>query len=447
MGRDNAGNIVPHCRNPKTNDKIKPCPKGQIIGKNGKCTGTGKFPGGGKGPDSEQGDGPTGQGPLGGFADIEEPEFGGMSGSGDKPKPGGQPSAGGEPVAKDEKDNTEKNPDDKSDKDGDNRVFTSLTADDLEPFRRLDDIYVFYVGKSRRKQYLTAAVDAISDIQGITDPKDIEKLKTKIKKSNYVLIIKGEPRYKFYDVTRTDGSGLDAILDKSLSNLTKLNDKRAKVGGGLSYMFNQLMSLNAAIGTGAATWKQEGQLSFQNKLTREYLMPAFKKAMEIVHKNPNKDKDEVQNLIRKDFEEVYDPEDQKRLLKIRKYQPDADSKESPAVADKKQSPTRRKIRESKTMNKNDLRQLIKEAFTDKVYGNYPYSHKSGQEGEPAEDYTEDWKMFCSQVSQDKSKEIAIELAKMLVKDTDLLQDVLELIGQNQSVGSAILKKMEKSEIV
>ena len=56
-------------------------------------------------------------------------------------------------------------------------------------------------------------------------------------------------------------------------------------------------------------------------------------------------------------------------------------------------------------------------------------------------------MFCSQVSQDKSKEIAIELAKMLVKDTDLLQDVLELIGQNQSVGSAILKKMEKSEIV
>jgi hypothetical protein len=49
------------------------------------------------------------------------------------------------------------------------------------------------------------------------------------------------------------------------------------------------------------------------------------------------------------------------------------------------------------------------------------------------------------MSQDKSKEMAIQLAKILIKDTDLLQDALELIGQNQSIGSVILKKMENSK--
>jgi hypothetical protein len=106
-------------------------------------------------------------------------------------------------------------------------------------------------------------------------------------------------------------------------------------------------------------------------------------------------------------------------------------------------PTRQQ--ESKTMNQDDIKKLIKEAFTDKVYGQYPYSHRPGDEEEPKEDYMGEWKSFCSQMSQDKSKEMAIQLAKILIKDTDLLQDALELIGQNQSIGSAILKKMENSK--
>ena len=101
--------------------------------------------------------------------------------------------------------------------------------------------------------------------------------------------------------------------------------------------------------------------------------------------------------------------------------------------------------ESKTMNQDEIRKLIKEAFTDKVYGKYPYSHQTGQQGEPAEDYAEDWKRFCLEMVQDTSKKRAIEIAKLLIKDIELFEDVLDLAGQNQSVGSEILRKIEKKE--
>ena len=104
-------------------------------------------------------------------------------------------------------------------------------------------------------------------------------------------------------------------------------------------------------------------------------------------------------------------------------------------------------KETNTMNNDDIRTLIKEAFTDKVYGQYPYSHCSGDEEEPKEDYMEEWKRFCMEMVQDKSKERAIAIAKLLVKDVELFEDVLDLAGQNQSVGSEILRKMQKSEEV
>jgi len=104
-------------------------------------------------------------------------------------------------------------------------------------------------------------------------------------------------------------------------------------------------------------------------------------------------------------------------------------------------------KETNTMNNDDIRTLIKEAFTDKVYGQYPYSHRSGDEEEPKEDYMEEWKRFCMEMVQDKSKERAIAIAKLLVKDVELFEDVLDLAGQNQSVGSEILRKMQKSEEV
>jgi hypothetical protein len=101
--------------------------------------------------------------------------------------------------------------------------------------------------------------------------------------------------------------------------------------------------------------------------------------------------------------------------------------------------------ETKTMNKSDIKQLIKEAFTDRVYGQYPYSHLPGDEEEPKEDYIEEWKKFCLGIVQDKTKERAIALAKVFIQDIELFEDVLDLAGQNQSIGSEILKKMQKIE--
>ena len=102
-------------------------------------------------------------------------------------------------------------------------------------------------------------------------------------------------------------------------------------------------------------------------------------------------------------------------------------------------------RESITIDKNHIKQLIKEAFTDNVYGKYPYSHRVGNEDEPKEDYVEDWKKFCLGIVQDKSKEQAIALAKIFIQDLELFEDVLDLAGQNQSIGSEILKKMQKNQ--
>ena len=101
-------------------------------------------------------------------------------------------------------------------------------------------------------------------------------------------------------------------------------------------------------------------------------------------------------------------------------------------------------KEHAEMNNDDIRKMIQEAFTDKVYGQYPYSHKAGDENEPKEDYIEEWKRFCIGVVQDKSKAKAIAIAKILIKDIELFEDVLDLAGQNQSIGSEILRKMEES---
>ena len=92
----------------------------------------------------------------------------------------------------------------------------------------------------------------------------------------------------------------------------------------------------------------------------------------------------------------------------------------------------------------EIKKLIQEAFVDNVYGKYPYSHRSGDEEEPSEDYTEEWKSFCLQMIQDQSRQRAIEIAKILVKDLELFEDVLDAAGQNQSLGSEILRKFEEN---
>jgi len=96
------------------------------------------------------------------------------------------------------------------------------------------------------------------------------------------------------------------------------------------------------------------------------------------------------------------------------------------------------------MNRDEIKKLIKEAFTDKVYGQYPYSHKGGQDNEPAEDYQEEWNSLSLNILEDRSREGAIEFAKILVKDFEILTYVLDAVGKDQSLGSEILRKMEEA---
>ena len=45
--------------------------------------------------------------------------------------------------------------------------------------------------------------------------------------------------------------------------------------------------------------------------------------------------------------------------------------------------------------------------------------------------------------RDESRDTAISIAKILVKDLELFGDVLDLVGKNQSVATEILKKFKE----
>lgn len=106
------------------------------------------------------------------------------------------------------------------------------------------------------------------------------------------------------------------------------------------------------------------------------------------------------------------------------------------------------IREVKKMNKTDIKQLVAEILNEnsgKGYAPYPYGSSVRDEEEPKEDYIEEWKALSTEVIRDESRETAIQIAKILVKDLELFEDVLDLAGQNQSVGTEILTKLKQSK--
>ena len=113
----------------------------------------------------------------------------------------------------------------------------------------------------------------------------------------------------------------------------------------------------------------------------------------------------------------------------------------------------RTLKEPRIMNKKEIYNLIKEAFGDapvahadeRGYSKYPYSSSEDEENQEEDDYMETWKSFCLEVIQDQSKNQAIKLAKIFINDLELFEDVLDIAGQNQSLGHEILKKMEKAE--
>lgn len=79
------------------------------------------------------------------------------------------------------------------------------------------------------------------------------------------------------------------------------------------------------------------------------------------------------------------------------------------------------------------------------YNQYPYHSDIGSSEEDQRDFIEDWKDFELSLVRDETRDTAIELAKILVKDLELFGDVVDLVGKNQSVGSEILKKIKNKQ--
>ena len=125
-----------------------------------------------------------------------------------------------------------------------------------------------------------------------------------------------------------------------------------------------------------------------------------------------------------------------RTPKTQKPTPDADK----AIVKK----TKQGIQE---MNKKDLEKIVMEVLSENSgqgYAPYPYGSSVKEEEQPKEDYVEEWKAFSTDLIRDTSRKTAIEVAKVLIKDLELFEDVLDLAGQNQSIGEEILQKLKES---
>ena len=116
-----------------------------------------------------------------------------------------------------------------------------------------------------------------------------------------------------------------------------------------------------------------------------------------------------------------------------------------------------KKEEANTMNKKDLRQIVSEMLNENSgmgYGGYPYQSNEYDEEEPDQDYQVEWKSFIDEVCGPRKKavdgdpktfeDVAIEVAKLFVKDSDLFRDVLELAGANKSLGTEILRQTKEA---
>ena len=188
------------------------------------------------------------------------------------------------------------------------------------------------------------------------------------------------------------------------------------VGGGWGEIANKI---GASVVAGALLPDSRAMLDtyFQNR-TKFYEKYRSKK-------NPKKDPDYANKIIGAPMK----PEP-------KKIRPDADK----AIVKK----TKQGIQE---MNKKDLEKIVMEVLTEnsgKGYTPYPYGSSAREEEAPKDDYTEEWKSFSIDLTRDTSRETAITVAKILVQDLELFEDVLDLAGQNQSVGEEILRKLKEA---
>ena len=112
----------------------------------------------------------------------------------------------------------------------------------------------------------------------------------------------------------------------------------------------------------------------------------------------------------------------------------------------------KKIEENKGINimtTKNLKEVVKQIMNENSgmgYQKYPYNPSiEDEEREPAEDYVEEWKALSLNLVRDETRNVAIQIAKILVKDLELFEDVLDLAGQNQSIGTEILQKLKEVE--
>jgi hypothetical protein len=108
---------------------------------------------------------------------------------------------------------------------------------------------------------------------------------------------------------------------------------------------------------------------------------------------------------------------------------------------------KRDIRE-KNMDANKIKKLVQEVISEnygKGYTPYPYHSHIGEEEEPGEDFIQDWKDFELSIVRDETRNLAIEVAKIFIKDLELFGDIIDLIGKNQSVATEILRQYRKKD--
>ncbi|MBL97553.1 MAG: hypothetical protein CMF52_07030 [Legionellales bacterium] len=108
-----------------------------------------------------------------------------------------------------------------------------------------------------------------------------------------------------------------------------------------------------------------------------------------------------------------------------------------------------KVPESTQLVSNDfLRELVKQQLNEgknENYSSWPYVSGGGDDMmEPTQDYMELWKSFSREIFDDKSRDKSVALAKILIKNLDLFDEALELIGKNQSVGEQIMSLFQDS---
>ena len=118
------------------------------------------------------------------------------------------------------------------------------------------------------------------------------------------------------------------------------------------------------------------------------------------------------------------------------------------IIDSKLQDNNQPIKERKNMSIDELKKIVKETMSESTgqgYNPYPYHSHIGEEGEEAPDFEQDWKDFELSLVRDESRDTAIRLAKILVKDLELFGDVVDLVGKNQSVATEILKKLRNDE--